>query len=118
MLNREAEMLVKYLKEKFTDVASTEHKRGDKKYCVGGVICWYVWYQDENIFSLSINKRFPTLGEIASALSTLNTDLQNFQGKEAFHFAADLTRKNDAGDFFTAWESVVIALTYKKGGKQ
>lgn len=118
MDKREATKIVTYMKEHYADPVSTIGGRGgDRKYCIGGAICHYLWHSELNIYSLGVNQRFPTIGEIASALSSLNSNLQNPSGKEAFEYAATIASKNDHGLFGDAWEVLRSALEYQKGGK-
>lgn len=116
MDKHEAKKLVTYMKEHYDDAVSTVGgKRGDRKYCVGGAIAHYVWHREENIYMLGINQRFPTIGEIASAITTLNPHLQNPSGKEAFEYAATIASKNDHGLFGDAWGVLQEALEWERG---
>ena len=115
MTHEDARDLVRFLQQKHPEPVSTESRGGYSKYCVGGIVCWWIWNKDVEIRDLGLNRRFPTLGEIASALSLLNEELKTPSGREAFVYASDITRKNDAGAFDLAWQVVEQALEYKRG---
>ena len=122
MTQDEASKLVRRLRARFTDVTTTNDKRGDSKYCIGGVLLHEVFHPRSDIYKEGVNKRFPCITEIASALLVLNPNLEAFGGRGAYTNASEITRRNDAGEFDAAWQTVIDALTWEelfpiKGGR-